>query len=158
EFNATNFFSHQPDRLKRNQTGFTAGGPLRKNRLFAFGGFQRLWVRSAPGNLRAQTLTAAERQGDFSSNRIVVRDPVTGQPFPGNRIPQDRFSPAAQKFLGFSPLPGPDGFSNYSTIQLEDGRQYIGRLDYTISTRQTVMFRAFRNEQENPLHSAPDNI
>jgi outer membrane receptor protein involved in Fe transport len=158
EFNATNFFSHQPDRLKRNQTGFTLGGPVRKNRLFAFGGFQRLWIRSAPGSLRSQTLTAAERQGDFSSNRIIIRDPLTGQAFPGNRIPQDRFSSAAQKFLAFSPLPGADGFAPYSTVQLENGRQYIGRLDYMLNTRQTLMFRAFHNEQENPLHSAPDNI
>ena len=158
EFNATNFFSRQPDRLKRNQVGFTLGGPVRKNRLFAFGGFQRLWIRSAPGNLRAQTLTAAERQGDFSSNRTIIRDPATGQPFPDNRIPQNRFSPAALKFLALSPCLAPDGFARYSTIQLENGRQYIGRLDYVASTRHTFMFRAFRNEQENPLHSAPDNI
>src|SRR5437667_789398 len=158
EFNATNFFSRQPDRLKRNQTGFTLGGPVRKNRLFAFGGYQQLWIRSAPGNLRTQTLTAAERQGDFSSNRIILQDPATGQPFAGNRIPRDRLSSAAQKFLAFSPLPGADGFAPYSTIQLENGRQYIGRVDYVLSARQTVLFRAFRNRQENPLHSAPDNI
>ncbi|MEK7405384.1 MAG: TonB-dependent receptor, partial [Acidobacteriota bacterium] len=158
EFNATNFFSHQPDRLKRNQTGFTLGGPLRKNKLFAFGGYQQLWIRSAPGSLRAQTLTAAERQGDFSSNRIVIRDPATGQPFPGNRIPQDRFSPAALKFLTVSPLPGPDGFAPFTRITLENGRQYIGRLDYMLSNRQTVLFRAFHNKQLNPLHSLPDNI
>src|SRR6185437_10233639 len=65
-FNATNFFSHQPDSLKRNQIGFTLGGPVLKNKLFAFGGYQQLWIRSAPGNLRFQSLTAAERQGDFS--------------------------------------------------------------------------------------------
>src|SRR6266849_737432 len=158
EFNATNFFSRQPDRLKRNQTGFTLGGPVRKTRPFAFGGYQQLWIRSAPGDLRTQTLTAAERQGDFSSNRIILRDPATGQPFAGNRIPQDRLSSAAQKFLAFSPLPGADGFAPYSTIQLENGRQYIGRVDYVLSPRQTVLFRAFRNRQENPLHSAPDNI
>src|SRR5262249_27041596 len=156
-FNATNFFSRQPDRLKRNQAGFTLGGPVRKNRLFAFGGYQRLWIRSAPGNLPPQTFTAAQRPGGFFTNPITNRRPVTNQPFPDNRIPASQFSAAAQKLLALSPLPGADGFAPYSTIQLEDGRQYIGRLDYVASARHTVMLRAFRNEQENPLHSAPDN-
>src|SRR5262249_15778105 len=68
ELNASNFFSRQQDQLKRNQGGFTLGGPLRRNKLFAFGGYQQLWIRTASGATRVQTLTAAERQGDFSSN------------------------------------------------------------------------------------------
>ncbi|HWB98736.1 MAG TPA: carboxypeptidase-like regulatory domain-containing protein, partial [Bryobacteraceae bacterium] len=113
-FNANNFFSQQPDRLKRNQAGFTLGGPIVKNKLFAFGGFQQLWIRSAPGDLRYQALTAAERQGDFSGDNVTIKDPATGMPYPGNRIPTSQFSPAAQKLLTASPLPGPDGYVNYS--------------------------------------------
>ncbi|HWQ55763.1 MAG TPA: carboxypeptidase regulatory-like domain-containing protein [Bryobacteraceae bacterium] len=158
EFNATNFFSHQPDRLKRNQAGFTVGGPLIKNKLFAFGGIQQLWLRSAPGSLRAQTLNAAQRQGDFSGSSIILRDRDTGQPFAGNRIPQDRLSPAALKFLTVSPLPGPDGYAPYSTLQPQDGRQYIGRFDYVLNNRQSLLFRGFRNEDTRPLISLPDNI
>jgi len=111
-FNATNFFSHQPDSLKRNQTGLTLGGPVRKNRLFAFGGFQQIWIRTTPGSSRSQTLTTAERQGDFSGDRVHIHDPLTGIPYPGNRIPQSQLSPAAQKFLTVSPLPGADGFTS----------------------------------------------
>src|SRR5689334_11215491 len=95
QLNASNFFSRQQDQLKRNQTGFTLGGPLLKNRLFAFGGFQQLWIRTASGATRVQTLTAAERRGDFSSNPITIYDPQSGSPFPGNVIPQNRLSPAA---------------------------------------------------------------
>jgi len=157
-FNATNFFSHQPDRLKRNQTGFTLGGPVRKNRLFAFGGFQQLWIRSAPGDLRYQAMTAAERQGDFSADKAVIKDPATGQPYPGNRIPQSQISPAAQKLMAATPLPNADGFVPYSIALPENGRQYIGRLDYVMNDRQTLMFRAFRNEQVDPFHSTADNI
>ena len=157
-FNATNFFSHQPDSLKRNQTGLTLGGPVRKNRLFAFGGFQQIWIRTTPGSSRSQTLTTAERQGDFSGDRVNIHDPLTGIPYPGNRIPQSQLSPAAQKFLTVSPLPGADGFTNYSISQPENGRQYVGRLDYVLSNRHTLVFRAFRNEQDDPWHSLPDNI
>src|SRR5262245_19483599 len=77
ELNATNFFSRQQDLLKRNQFGFTLGGPIVKNKLFAFGGYQRLTIRSAPGNSRDLSLTAAERRGDFSSNPIRLYDPLT---------------------------------------------------------------------------------
>ena len=63
------------------RTGFTLGGPLRKNKLFAFGGYQQLWIRTASGATRVQTLTAAERRGDFSSNPITIYDPQNGQPF-----------------------------------------------------------------------------
>jgi outer membrane receptor protein involved in Fe transport len=157
-FNATNFFSHQPDSLKRNQVGFTLGGPIIKNKLFAFGGYQQLWIRSAPGNLRFQTLTAAERQGDFSASTQTIRNPVTNAPYPGNRIPADQLSPAALKLLEVSPLPGPDGFTNYSISTPENGKQFIGRLDYVINERQSLLFRAFDNEQEDPFHSPAGNI
>ena len=158
DFNATNFFSHQADSLKRNQGGFTLGGPVFKNRLFAFGGYQQLWIRSAPGDLRFQSLTAAERQGDFSADSATILDPTTNLPFQGNRIPQSMLSPAAVKLLGVAPIPGANGFTNYTVSTPENGKQYIGRLDYVISDRQTLLFRAFRNEQEDPFHSAPGNI
>jgi hypothetical protein len=63
--NASNFFSRGQDQLKRNQFGFTVGGPFIKNKLFGFMGYQKLTIRQAPGNIRELTLTAAERQGDF---------------------------------------------------------------------------------------------
>ena len=94
--NATNFFSRQQDQLKRNQFGFTLGGPFIKNKLFGFGGYQKLTIRQAPGDLRDLTLTAAERRGDFSSNPIPLYDPLEpGASFPNNMIPASRFSPAA---------------------------------------------------------------
>lgn len=35
--------------------------------------------------------TQAEKAGDFSKMPVVIVDPLTGQPFPRNRIPPERF-------------------------------------------------------------------
>jgi hypothetical protein len=54
---------------------------------------------------------AAEREGDFSGPPIerctplVPVDPLTGEPFPGNRIPADRMSPGGRLLLLLYLLP-----------------------------------------------------
>lgn len=158
--NASNFFSRGQDQLKRNQGGFTIGGPFIKNKLFGFMGYQKLIVRQAPGNIREQTLTAAERRGDFSSNPILLHDPLssTGVLFPGNIIPSSRFSPAAVKTLSLSPLPDSEGFVRYSVSAPDNGLQGIGKLDYVLNTKHSFVFRVFESDGNQPYHSPPDNI
>jgi hypothetical protein len=158
--NATNFFSRQQDLLKRNQYGFTVGGPFLKNKLFGFAGVQWLKIRQEAGNTRNQTFTAAERRGDFSaSTKAQLYDPLTpGRPFPNNMIPASRFSPAAVKTLSLSPLPDAEGFVRYTISQPEDGIQGIGKLDYVLNANHTLTFRAFESDGNTPYHSPPDNI
>ena len=158
--NARNFFSRGEDQLKRNQFGFTVGGPFIKNKLFGFMGYQKLTIRQAPGNIRELTLTAAERRGDFSSNPIKLHDPLSssGALFPNNMIPANRFSPAAVKTLSLSPLPDADGFLRYSVSAPDNGLQGIGKLDYVHSAKHSFVFRAFESDGNQPYHSPPDNI
>ena len=47
-FNARNYFATTNSTLKRNQFGGTFGGPVRRNKLFFFGGFQGTTVRQDP--------------------------------------------------------------------------------------------------------------
>ncbi|MBI3697018.1 MAG: TonB-dependent receptor [Acidobacteria bacterium] len=145
--------------MKRNQFGFTLGGPFIKNKLFGFVGYQKLMIRAAAGDNRDQSLTAAERRGDFSSNRIALFDPLTsGQRFPNNTIPSSRFSRAAVKLLSFSPLPDPDGFVRYTIAQPDNGLQGIGKLDYVHGNKHNFVFRVFESDSNQPFHSPPDNI
>ena len=65
--------------------------------------------------------TLLQRSGDFSQtvdgfgNPVQIRDPITGVPFAGNQIPNDRISPQAAALLGYypEPQPGTTGRFNY---------------------------------------------
>ena len=93
----------------------TLGGPLQiphlfKNGPFVFVSYQ--WTR----NNNAATDPAlmpdlAERNGIFSR---AVLDPLTGAPFPGDVIPQNRISPQARALLNFYPLPNFNGNAGYN--------------------------------------------
>ena len=84
-----------------NQFGFTIGGPIKKNRLFFFGDYQRTQDRLGTG-YRFVVPTAAFRSGDFSAAPTKVYDPATGDSagnnrtqFANNQIPSNRISPIA---------------------------------------------------------------
>src|SRR4029077_13489247 len=71
-FNARNFFATTNSTLKRNQFGGTVGGPVVRNKVFFFGGFQGTTIRSDSQSTREYVPTSAELAGDFS----VVTSPA----------------------------------------------------------------------------------
>src|SRR5262245_47070346 len=92
-----NLFSSLP-KFQRNQFGATAGGPIRRNKIFVFGGYERLALRQAAAGLTTVTVpTALERQGNFSSSKTQIYDALATPrtPFPGDTIPQARLNPLA---------------------------------------------------------------
>ena len=65
-----------------------------RNKLFFFAGWQGTTINNVGTTLVGFVPTTAMRAGDFSSVGTPIRDPLTGQPFPGNQIPVGRFDPA----------------------------------------------------------------
>src|SRR3989441_6636861 len=106
-FNATNYFAavdpstgqKKHSTLKRNQFGGTIGGPIMKNKLFFFGGYQGTTLRQDAKNMRSFVPTAAMMAGDFTgfaSAACNSRGAVTLQsPFVNNTIPPNFFDPVS---------------------------------------------------------------
>src|SRR6058998_4019227 len=65
--NARNAFAPKRDSLKRNQFGGTLGGPIVKNKLFFFGGYQGTITRSDPPETIRFVPTAQMLAGDFTA-------------------------------------------------------------------------------------------
>ena len=127
--------------FKWNQYGFTLGGPIKipglfngANKLFFMSNFEGFRLRNQQ-QVVFSTPTVAMRNGDFSQAGVTIRDPLTGQPFPGNMIPRNRLDPIAIKLLEFYPEPNiPDtGLSrNYLALQhhVTDKDQFTQRIDF----------------------------
>jgi hypothetical protein len=101
-FDANNFFNNRANRpkadLSQHQFGATLGGPIIRDRTFFFADYQGLRITS--GQTYLSTVPSMKmRQGDFSEVNRVIYDPLTGQPFPGNVIPQSRWDPASANIL-----------------------------------------------------------
>ena len=97
KLDARNYFSPAPlpkDVLRRNQFGAVVSGPIVKDKVFFMVGWesQRNNQESAGSDI---VLTPAQRLGDFSALSSPIIDPFSGNPFPGNIIPQSRLNPVS---------------------------------------------------------------
>ncbi len=112
---------------KYNQFGFTIGGPIKQNKLFYFGDYQRTQDRLGAA-YRFTVPTAEFRAGNFSAAPTKVYDPLTGdasgnnrQQFANNQIPANRISPIALAIIAKMPLPNLPGLQqNYQVNSYRD--------------------------------------
>ncbi len=144
DMDARNFFSSTVTPFKRNQYGGTFGGPIIKDKTFFFFSYQGTRLTGGASPSVATPPSAALRQGDYSGSSRIIIDPLTGQPFPGNVIPSDRFDPLAQKLLQYIPLPNqPNGtfVAKPHTDQTDD--QFSVKVDHNISAKDHLAGRFF---------------
>lgn len=183
DLNANNFFNNQigqPRPLYRyNYYGFDIGGPViipgarfnhGRDKLFFF--FNQEHYRQIVPDPRSsiQVPTAAERDGDFSHSTdgtgkaISIKDPVTGNPFPGNIIPKNRFFNNGQAILNIYPLPNDTtGGARYNyTSQGSDELpriENIVRIDYNITEHVRLSGRfIYSPDQQIRTHGGAANV
>jgi hypothetical protein len=154
-FDANDFFNNRAGRakpkLKQNQFGGTAGGPIFKNKTFFFGSYQG--SRLNQGTTFLSTVPSnAMRTGDFSELNRVIYDPSTQQPFPLNKIPTQDMDPVAVNILNqLYPAPNTAGtrtangqtISNYliNPTQTRHDDQVDTKVDHNLSSANRFFVR-----------------
>jgi outer membrane receptor protein involved in Fe transport len=138
-FDARNVFDPYPlsslPEFHRYQYGVTIGGPIIKNKLFYFGGYQGQRQNSFQTTSPSVPLPQFW-SGDLSAMPQNAVDPLTGQPFLGNIIPSNRIDPISLKFRPYWPEPVRQGLSQNGHALLpqpDNFNQPMGKIDWNIS-------------------------
>jgi hypothetical protein len=167
-FNAQRYFAPKKSTLKRNQFGGTIGGPIMKNRLFFFAGYQGTTVRQ---DFAAESFlpTARMLSGDwtaFASPACNAGRPLSLRaPFSNNQINPALYSPAAVNIMrrvnAQAPVPENEcGQVRYSRPSKQNHYQTIGRLDYQWNNKHSVFGRytAYQFNEALPFGLTPNNV
>ena len=106
KLDARTFFAPRIAPLRYNIYGGSLGGPIKKDRTFFF--FNHEGQRRSDGITIANTDVPHpdETRGDFSSRaNFELKDPLSGEPFVDNTIPQSRIDPLGSTFASLYPAP-----------------------------------------------------
>jgi len=167
-FNANEFNSNRAgiprQRSNINTFGANFNGPIFKDKLFFAYSYEGI-RQSIPDPFTTSIPTALQRAGDFSQTRLpngqlqVIYDPLTTRseggrlvrdPFPDNKIPENRINPVAKAALAFLPAPNAPGdaqglnnFVNSSATPRFIGKfeAHSGRMDYNLSENTKLFGR-----------------
>jgi carboxypeptidase family protein len=173
------FFETKKGVYRQNNFGASWGGPVKlpgyngTNRTFFFASYEGFVNRSGSNANQLSVPTAEMYNGDFSNwvdsqgRMIVIYDPATTRlnpngsggfirdPFPGNKIPVDRFSTLAKQYLAmaaktpFVPnnggAPGTLAYvqNNYQSpggTSQETTYKYSLKIDHSLSNAQRVAY------------------
>ncbi len=159
EFVAGNPIPNPKPNSKRDQGGFSLGGPIIKNRTFFFVDFEKVASSSSQSGV-VTVPTLAERQGDFSAAANAIYDPTAqGCGNPCVNRPQVQYNgklnvipPSERNAIGLAVLnlyPKPSNgneFNNYNFSTLANGpdHQFDIKIDHQINDRNRVSGRYSR--------------
>lgn len=174
-FDAKNYFDSGTAPIppyKQNQFGGTIGGPIIRNKTFFFGDYQGTRIRQSQ-TVVSTVPTVLERSGDFSEllPGNVITDPVTGTPFPNNKIPAcvgntgrsasggACLDPAGVNVMNVYPqpnIPGAGLANNYLSNPLDQNNQdqFDIRVDHQVSAKNNA-FATFSYDNVKAINADP---
>jgi hypothetical protein len=149
-FDARSFFSPVKPSLRFNDFGWHLGGPIKKSKLFFFGGQEWKKIRQYTSPALRTLPSTAELRGDFSGVSGTLNYPGTTTPIPGRYI-ASLMTPDGKAignvYARMSTLAAAyrdSAVGNNATFQLSnpfDAREDMARIDYTISDHQAIYGR-----------------
>jgi Carboxypeptidase regulatory-like domain len=166
KLNARSFFQPRRPTTRQNQAGGALGGPIKKDKLFFFGYYQRLWNRSEVGSSQASVFTDAQRRGDFRNLTTTLRNPtdgLTGQPYTdstgqpcvqGNVISPGCISPAARRVMEQFIPTSPTGTVFQLRNEPSNNYSFMGRVDLLQTRSHTLYGHYFRDYYDRRFNTS----
>lgn len=147
------------DKLRRNDWGYSIGGPVLKDKLFFF--FNEEWNHEIRGYTQSSCVaTAAERAGDFSNVSCGATAPTIPVALRKNGNPNvlAAVDPAGSLLPQYFPLPNrttPVNGNNWSMSlpTFLQWRQENGRVDYALNSKNNIMLRYTQDSWSNPSYN-----
>ncbi len=174
DFNARNFFASSTPIYRKNDYGFTIGGPVVIPRLYnqgrqkTFFFFSEDWRKElVPGTVfNVAVPSAAERSGNFAQDCPAGPaavdttnfpncpvNPQTNAYYPNNTVP---VSSQAQILMHLIPAANTSsGFFNAAPAQSTNWREELVRIDHNINDKQRFFFRYIHDSWSTADRDSP---
>src|SRR5207249_5139555 len=177
--NANAFFNKANDLpkdiLKRNQFGGTIGGPIVKDKLFFYSGWQSQRLSQLRTTNKLQIFTPAELSGDFSLSNAGHTEPDTNVAAFLQRFPYFQPNPAlaaqgiidpakigtiAKNYIKNNLIPAdPSGFKTFQDSARDNRDELTNKVDYNLSPkdRLSATFGYSTRTQLTPFTTSTNN-
>ena len=134
------------DGLKQNQFGGTLGGPIKRNKIFFFGGYEDTIIHQLPASNIEYVPNAQMLAGNFQAFASPAcnagRQINLTAPFVDNIVPVSLLDPAALKIAATLPsTTNPCGQITFQSAIQQKQYQLVGKGDYHLNDKNSIFLR-----------------
>jgi hypothetical protein len=167
-FDARNFFSPSVGMLRFNNFGWNAGGPLRRNKLFLFGGQEYKRIRRQAEPVRFSIPTIAQRAGDFTTTSkiyypgtttVIPNKSVASLMTPDGKAIATVYTAMQQQAVAYNDNVTSSN-ATFAGNNPFNSREDVGRVDYQMNDRHSFYARWIKDTYNltDPFGGSSDKL